>query len=379
MLEDKSGKPFKCDQCNYTSNRQFDLRRHKLRHARVKPIEGYIFKCSECQFATKWKRNMRRHMQTHEKTVAAHKVEEEEEETEAEAEAEAEQTIEEYFVEVINGSETEPEVDLVVEEAQQPAVSVVLPTDQFEKNKRFKCDLCRYTSKRLFDIRRHKRTHTRVKVIDGKGFKCDECNFITKWKRNMGRHMKKHEKAPSEAAVEEEHSAEQSTVEYTLELMKPNTDIYTIYASEEQSLEGLISPGVDIKAAYTTETQILDIQVPAENHSDPEKRFMCPKCEYTTKRIFDLRRHLQVHAKTKHIEGIAYQCNTCSFISKWKRNMRRHVEKHRRSLVPKEAPPDKQQFNEVVVDQTSDLDSQVEDTIEGDPEVLPSYWIALTP
>ncbi|XP_030560196.1 zinc finger protein 28-like [Drosophila novamexicana] len=347
MLDRANGKPFRCDQCNYTSNRSFDLRRHQQRHARVKPVEGTVFKCNECSFVTKWKRNMGRHMEKHKKTAVAEDSQLEDE------------TIEEFIVEVIEASE-DPEIEEEQAAADQATVTMVLASDKInetprdKKLKRFKCELCRYTSNRAFDLRRHEQTHFRIKVVDGMAYKCSECHFITKWKRNMRRHMRKHEDPNEE--------------EFTAETNEPEAEEIVVELIDAEALSS------DFDMASETQSCSQEWSAPEEIQS--EKRYKCDQCEYESKRGYDLRRHAQIHAKAKPLQGIAYQCNECSFITKWKRNMRRHMEKHKPKPIEANVQVDDfvVELKSVEGDHTEKLKSL---ELEEDPGVLPSYWIAL--
>lgn len=383
MLDNARGKAFKCEQCNYTTNRSFDLRRHQQRHERVKPVEGTAFKCSECQFVTKWKRNMGRHMEKHKRSVAT-TMEEEEEEQGKQLE---DQTIEEYIVEVIEAEEGEYEDELkeAVEELNTNVI-LELPLEktneapQRKSQKRFKCELCRYTSNRAFDLRRHKQTHFRVKVVDGMAYKCSECNFLTKWKRNMRRHMRKHEEPDEDVEVENavEETCEEvceETLEAVYDEVYESAQVKNDPSSEEYIVElinaELLNSDLDMATIYTAPSECSETQSQEEL---PEKRFKCNQCEYESKRAYDLRRHLQVHEKIKPLQGIAYQCNECSFITKWKRNMGRHMEKHKPNPLVEAGTDD-----EFIVELKSNaqMDKRKVIEMEDDPEVLPSYWIAL--
>ncbi|EDW08536.1 zinc finger protein 43 [Drosophila mojavensis] len=390
MLDNARAKGYKCEQCNYTTNRSFDLRRHQQRHERVKPLDGVTFKCTECQLVTKWKRNMGRHMEKHKRNAAIQMEEGGEEEQSQQLDED--QAIEEYIVEVIEAEEDEYEEELKGA-VEQLNTNVILELPQEETHqappsksqKRFKCELCRYTSNRAFDLRRHKQTHFRVKVVDGMAYKCSECNFLTKWKRNMRRHMRKHEdpdedvqiKEVKEEVCEETH---EETIETFCEPVYEPQQVKDEPSSEEYIVElinaELLNSDLDMATIYPAPSECSETQEGSEAQSQeevPEKRFKCNQCEYESKRAYDLRRHSQVHKKIKPIQGIAYQCNECSFITKWKRNMRRHMEKHKPNPVV-EAAADEQFIMELK--SNAQMDKR-KIKLEDDPEVLPSYWIAL--
>ena len=55
-------KPYKCNQCDFTSARKSHLTTHKFNHTGEKP-----FKCSQCDFASAYKNRLNTHMKQHRK------------------------------------------------------------------------------------------------------------------------------------------------------------------------------------------------------------------------------------------------------------------------------------------------------------------------
>ncbi|KAH8299361.1 hypothetical protein KR044_000564, partial [Drosophila immigrans] len=337
MLSKSNTKPFKCEQCHYSSKRSFDLRRHMQRHTKVKPIEGTEYKCSECSFTTKWKRNMGRHMHTHNKRSP---VDEEE-------------PCEEFLVELVEPSEAEwmEEDEDDTEDRSQDATSTEITM------KLFVCAQCHYTSNRAFDLRRHEQTHTREKIVEGTAFECLKCQFKTKWKRNIERHVRlRHVEVSNECDAEE--LDEQSSEEFVVELMNTD-DVYDQVCSDNSDSQ----PTTLKSTSPTPEYEIAEYPQPTSPAKSPvsngEKRFKCAQCHYESKRAFDLRRHERRHAKVKVVDGTAVKCPECSFVTKWKRNMKRHMQQHKPRAVSSEQTiwEEKETLVELVEEE---LDSEVE-------------------
>ncbi|KAH8415856.1 hypothetical protein KR222_002278, partial [Zaprionus bogoriensis] len=330
MLHKAGSKQFKCEQCHYSSNRSFDLRRHKQRHTKVKPVEGDVFTCDVCAFSTKWKRNMGRHMRTHAKQAEQHDEEQEEEET-----------FEEIIVELIDASESQQSLEDAATEGDAEELLPVPASEEQEqlgsstrKEQRMKvfiCGQCHYSSSRAFDLRRHEQTHERPKVIEGTAFQCIKCPYITKWKRNIKRHVEKHVQLCQQLDVlnEDELSSEEVIVDL-INSHELRAEI-ELEPAESVSSELQASPAAseaEQQQEQLLQQQELSPQPTPEISESGEKRYRCAQCKYVSKRAFDLRRHERRHTRVKVVDGTAVKCPECSFVTKWKRNMRRHMQQH---------------------------------------------------
>lgn len=192
-------KVFVCGQCHYSCTRAFDLRRHEQSHTRAKIIEGIAYQCNKCNYTTKWKRNIKRHVAKHVQLSQQFEVANEDD-----------LTSEEVIVDLINSDDIrteieiehqpEPEPEPEQETETEPDPGSASPVVEVESSgqRLFKCAKCKYVSKRAFDLRRHERRHTKVRVLDGAVVKCPECPFVTKWKRNIRRHMEQHRRTSRE-------------------------------------------------------------------------------------------------------------------------------------------------------------------------------------
>lgn len=253
-------KVFVCGQCHYSCSRAFDLRRHEESHTRAKPIEGIAFQCNKCTYTTKHKRNIKRHVARHVQLTQQFEIANEDD-----------LTSEEVIVEMINSedlrTETEHEVEIepVMElkidpelepereptaESDPPASPSPSPVKEVEASaqKLFKCDKCKYVTKRGFDLRRHERRHTKVRVLDGTAVKCPECPFVTKWKRNIRRHMEQHRR---KAREEDQPNSTKQIFENLVQNLRWDCDTETV----------LIEPIITLEAENT---------IPKEKHDEQE-------------------------------------------------------------------------------------------------------------
>ena len=68
---------YKCDQCDYVTDRKFNLTRHTEKHnakpakePKIKPVkEPKSYKCENCEYSSTDKSNYNRHIKVHEETV----------------------------------------------------------------------------------------------------------------------------------------------------------------------------------------------------------------------------------------------------------------------------------------------------------------------
>ncbi|XP_017836568.1 zinc finger protein 507-like [Drosophila busckii] len=203
---------FLCGKCDYQSTRRYDLRRHQQQHNKVRDFDGIAYNCNQCSFVTKWKRNIKRHYQRH-----IHKEETSESETvesimieflqpevsssadEDDAQHNDPSAMNELHLEQYVAAVETTDTEMLAAEVSDELVEEVetQEADDEAEKKRYQCQQCEYESNRMFDLRRHRMRHTRVKQIDGTAFTCSECSFVTKWKRNVVRHMRMHKRPQS--------------------------------------------------------------------------------------------------------------------------------------------------------------------------------------
>lgn len=250
---------------------------------------------------------------------------------------------EEILVELIGPTESRSMEDTETDQDPNTNAEVVSPnssgTEQVHgpkiKNrmKVFVCGQCHYSCTRAFDLRRHERSHTRAKVIEGVAYQCNKCNYTTKWKRNINRHVANHVQLSHQFEVMNEDDF--TSEEFIVDLV--NSD-------ELREVETEPKPD--------PENAVVEIQ------SSGKKLFKCAKCKYVTKRAFDLRRHQRKHTKVRVVDGAVVKCPECPFVTKWKRNIRRHMEQHRRTSREENPNSTKQKFEDMVQNLRWDSDAE---------------------
>lgn len=57
---------FKCGECDYQTERKFNLQRHAQKHDR-KPREPKVYQCEQCSYKSKYKSNLNKHVKTHDR------------------------------------------------------------------------------------------------------------------------------------------------------------------------------------------------------------------------------------------------------------------------------------------------------------------------
>ena len=138
-------KPYKCNECSYSSDRRGDLVRHKKKHIGEKP-----YKCDVCNYCTFMSCDLVKHKRKH----TGEKP---------------------YMCDVCSYSTTR---------SDQLADHQARHTEE----KPHKCDLCSYGSVRSRDLVMHiKRKHTGEKL-----HKCNVCSYSTILRGNLMRHKTKH-------------------------------------------------------------------------------------------------------------------------------------------------------------------------------------------
>lgn len=132
-VRDNTGKPWKCDMCDFHTKRKSYLLDHQRTHFDEKP-----FKCGidGCEYETRFKNHLRRHQLIH-TTDIVYKC----------------------------------DLDTCPFETRRRD-SYVKHMKTIHGGARFKCDFCEFETKRKSYLLEHARTH-----FDEKPFKCDSCDY----------------------------------------------------------------------------------------------------------------------------------------------------------------------------------------------------------
>lgn len=147
-------KPFNCDQCEYTAFSQSHIKRHKKKHIggeskRRKGHKGSPLSCSQCQFKCHNAINLKAHKKAHlgKLTFMCDQCD--------------------YLASCAGNLQRH----MMKHSGEKP----------------FKCDLCDYSASNAHHVRTHKRKHSGEKP-----FKCDQCDFAASRIDNLNVHKRNH-------------------------------------------------------------------------------------------------------------------------------------------------------------------------------------------
>ena len=279
-------KPYKCDECSYSSDRRGDLVRHKKKHIGEKP-----YKCDVCNYCTFMSCDLVKHKRKH----TGEKP---------------------YMCDVCNYCTTR---------SDQLADHQARHTEE----KLHKCDLCSYGSVRFRDLVMHiKRKHTGEKL-----YKCDVCSYSTTSSGQLADHQERHKHEKGEKIYKcdvcttgssnlvrhkRKHTGEKSF----------KCDVCSYCAKESSNLvrhkrkhTGEKSFKCDVCSYCAKESSNL---VRHKRKHTGEKSFKCDVCSYRTTGSSNLVRH-----KRKHTGEKSFKCDVCSYCAKESSNLVRHKRKHR--------------------------------------------------
>jgi hypothetical protein len=248
--EIQSGSGLRCDKCDFTAKHRYKMKHHKLmKH--TSDEEALWLQCEQCSYKTKLKYSLRSHMNLHKSD---------------------------------------------------------------EETKWFDCFNCEYRTRRKGNLRRHMLLkHTLSEFVQW--FACDKCHYQCKTKDDLHKHVKLHD---SDVKTEDDIKRLKCgfTVKhrYKMKHHKHAPDEEVLWLRCEQ-------------CSYKTKLKdSLKRHVIALHKSDEEaKWFYCYNCEYRTLRKENLRRHMLL----KHTSSEALQwfgCDKCYFQTKTKYYLYRHTQ-----------------------------------------------------
>lgn len=183
-------------------------------------------------------------------------------------------------------------------EASDLAIKAQATPSNNLNEKKHKCEICDYTAARLFDLKRHRRTHTGEKP-----YKCDKCDHATTHKSALNIHYVSHfEEKPFECNL-------------CYKTFKLNQNMAKHMKKHDPGERKFKCDKCDY-----TNYRLDSLKTHMLTHGGT-KRFWCAHCDYRAVRISTLKQHLRVHMYANYI------CEKCEYKTANGSNFRRHTNK----------------------------------------------------
>ena len=174
----------------------------------------------------------------------------------------------------------------------------------FPKNGKFKCQECKFTSKRKGSLKRHvEGVHKGVftsnsrpgKKCAGNGqYLCQECDFSSNYKNALKAHIERIHKGVTN---------------------------YSCSQCEYQSYERNTADN-HIKTHSSTEAKVISLR--DNDKGLVENKFSCDSCQYST----NSKQHFEAHTKSVHQKVINFFCSYCEFKSFFLQAVKQHHNLH---------------------------------------------------
>ena len=188
--------------------------------------------------------------------------------------------------------------------------------------KRFPCDRCEYQALSINVLEVHKSSkHDRVR------YNCDMCDFSTNWPANLTTHKKKKHMPPEEGADTKMYPCDRCDYQAS------NIHVLEVHQTSKHD-----------RVQYTCDMCEFTTNWPAnlsthrkKKHMDPSgqenvKKFPCDRCDYAA----HSHAVLEVHKSSKH-DRVQYRCDMCDYTSNWPTNLATHrKKKHMKSREKRE-------------------------------------------
>nr|XP_023024883.1 zinc finger protein 595-like [Leptinotarsa decemlineata]XP_023024884.1 zinc finger protein 595-like [Leptinotarsa decemlineata] len=306
-------KMYKCDLCQYKSNRFGSVKKHKLVHKN--PSEIKMYECDLCQFKSKRTFTMKKHKLVHEKP---------------------EQTIYKCLHCEYNTFSTWALKKHIETHGDVFNVNTLNKEKFISKlaKRSYKCTQCEFASLNNRGLKKHiAARHNGVVVykkitprkVGKTKHKCSICGYETHNGSYMKLHLRKHQQ-PSEVEM---HKCNQCSFETKWAIcFKQHQNIH----KDPSEVRMYQCPMCTFKTIHRRSI----LRHKQVRHNFATKSYKCKKCNFQTKWSNSMRNHQVVHA------SLVYNCTKCSFQTRYPRSLRNHLrdrhnseaESHNSEIVP---------------------------------------------
>ena len=338
QLEKPNDHTYKCDMCNYTTERPTSLTLHNLLHEssslkghESKNTKAEIYTCQRCGYNTANFYYLKQHSKLHtakhvcdecscrfqtQRGLSKHKLK---------------YSGEKHYCCGLCSKTAKTVMDINSHELThtgeklfgfkcvecnfscQTRWGLQLHQITHSKERPYACDLCSYRAKTPLCIQRHKWTHVKEKP-----YKCDMCSYSAATKSYLRLHKEKRCKRgkPKETP-------------YRCDLCNfstSNSFYHKRHKMAHNADDRRYKCGI---CSYSTSGSLRMHMI--KHHAD-HRPYKCGTCNYSTSSSYDLKRHVI----GKHTADKPYKCNTCNYSTSWRDCLRKHIMKEHTDGRPHE-------------------------------------------
>ena len=328
QLEKQNDNTYKCDICNYTTERSASLMLHHLLHEssslkghKSKNTKAEIYMCQRCGYKTANLYYLKQHSKIHTAMYVCEECSCRFESRYALGKHKLKYSGEKHYCCGLCSKTAKTALEINAHELKhtgdkfgfkcvecnfccQTKWELQLHQISHSNERPYTCDLCSYRAKTHMRIQRHKWTHVKEKP-----YKCDSCTFSAATKSHLRLHKEKrctHGK-PKETRYRCDlcNYSTSSSFYHKRHMMAHNAD-------DRRYKCGICS--------YSTSGSLRMHMI--KHHGD-HKPYKCGTCNYSTSSSYDLKRHIMGN----HRGDKPHKCNTCNYSTSWLTCLKRHIMK----------------------------------------------------
>lgn len=207
-------------------------------------------------------------------------------------------------------------------------VSMFPPQSPSGTPKRYKCNICPYTTNSKNDFLYHKQFHRQKSTSE---FKCDYCDYWVTHKRLINQHMKMHEAAGQSPGNSSPVSSSPCKSDFTESSAIQDTVTLAMY--KQRMISSKITPSISQKPAMSPMKIACSVgNRPgyALKNGVYRKMHTCDKCPYMNLRLRNLRLHQLMHGYRKSKNPLL-KCPHCDYYVGSKGLLSHHLKVHQPS------------------------------------------------